>query len=72
MLVLYETSLGLCLFKLTDAGKLEKGSLWKEFQTPERAASLYVHSFDLAASDLPVNRSGSKKNAFGADVAPAV
>jgi NOP5NT (NUC127) domain len=46
MLVLYETPLGLCLFKLTDAGKLEKDSLWKEFQTPERAASLYVLSFD--------------------------
>jgi len=40
MLVLYETPLGLCLFKLTDAGKLEKDSLWEEFQTPERAASL--------------------------------
>jgi nucleolar protein 58 len=41
MLVLYETALGFCLFKVTDAGKLEKpSSLWREFQSPEKAHQL--------------------------------
>lgn len=44
MLVLYETSLGFCLFKMTDEGKLNSGNLWKEFETPEGANSLSVHS----------------------------
>ena len=56
MLVLYETPLGLCLFKLTDAGKLENDSLWEEFQTPERAASLYVLSFDILRRLLNAQR----------------
>jgi hypothetical protein len=43
MLVLYETALGFCLFKVTDAGKLQNpSSLWKEFQTPEKANGLYA------------------------------
>ncbi|KAI0775432.1 hypothetical protein BC629DRAFT_1583011 [Irpex lacteus] len=37
MLVLYETSLGYCLFKVTDAGKLESKDVWEEFETPEKA-----------------------------------
>ena len=40
MLVLYETSLGFCLFKVSDSGKLGNADLWKEFETPERANSL--------------------------------
>ncbi|KAJ3532249.1 hypothetical protein NM688_g7452 [Phlebia brevispora] len=37
MLVLYETSLGYCLFKVTDSGKVESDNLWEEFETPESA-----------------------------------
>lgn len=42
MLVLYETSLGFCLFKLTDSAKLESADLWEDFQSPEKANKLYV------------------------------
>ena len=42
MLVLYETAMGYCLFKVTDAAKLESPDLWKEFESPERASKLYV------------------------------
>jgi nucleolar protein 58 len=42
MLVLYETALGYCLFKLTDSGKISSGDLWKEFETPEQANKLCV------------------------------
>jgi NOP5NT (NUC127) domain len=42
MLVLYETSLGFCLFKLTDAAKLQSADLWEEFQSPVKANKLYV------------------------------
>jgi len=42
MLVLYETALGFCLFKLTDTAKLERADLWEEFESPERANKLYV------------------------------
>jgi len=42
MLVLYETALGFCLFKLTDTAKLETADLWEEFESPERANKLYV------------------------------
>jgi len=45
MLVLYETAMGYCLFKLTDAAKLDSADLYKEFETPERANKLYVGSF---------------------------
>ena len=45
MLVLYETSLGYCLFKLTDAAKLQSADLWEEFESPERANGLYVVMF---------------------------
>src|ERR1700722_4000379 len=44
MLVLYETALGYCLFKVSDAAKTESADLWKEFQTPEKANKLYVSS----------------------------
>ena len=42
MLVLYETALGYCLFKLTDSAKLKSADLWEEFETPEGASGLYV------------------------------
>ena len=42
MLVLYETALGFCLFKLTDTAKLETADLWEEFESPEKANKLYV------------------------------
>lgn len=41
MLVLYETALGYCLFKLTNDAKLNSSDLYKEFETPEQANSLY-------------------------------
>jgi hypothetical protein len=43
MLVLYETSLGFCLFKLTDSAKLESADLWEDFQSPEKANKLCVN-----------------------------
>ncbi|KAI9063415.1 Nop-domain-containing protein [Trametes sanguinea] len=53
MLVLYETSLGYCLFKLTDDAKLESDDLYKEFETPERANKLLklkaLHRFTSTA-----------------------
>ncbi len=42
MLVLYETAMGYCLFKVTDSAKLESADLWKEFESPEKASKLYV------------------------------
>ncbi|KZW04415.1 Nop-domain-containing protein [Exidia glandulosa HHB12029] len=54
MLVLYETPLGFCLFKVTDAGKIDSPDLWKEFESPERANSLLklraLHRFTSTAS----------------------
>jgi hypothetical protein len=53
MLVLYETALGFCLFKVTDSGKLETPStLWEEFQTPEKANGLYAFPRIGANSDV--------------------
>ncbi|KAH9894181.1 Nop-domain-containing protein [Cubamyces lactineus] len=53
MLVLYETSLGYCLFKLTDDAKLESDDLWREFETPEKANKLLklkaIHRFTSTA-----------------------
>ncbi|GAA96479.1 uncharacterized protein L969DRAFT_103421 [Mixia osmundae IAM 14324] len=53
MLVLYETSLGFCLFRLADNGKLEDKNLWKEFETPEGANNLLklqsIHRFSSTA-----------------------
>lgn len=40
MLVLYETALGYCLFKLTADAKLNSADLYQEFETPEQANSL--------------------------------
>lgn len=46
MLVLYETSLGYCLFKIADSAKAESEDVWEDFETPEKANKLYarVHS----------------------------
>ena len=40
MLVLYETALGYCLFKLTADAKLNSADLYQEFETPEQANNL--------------------------------
>lgn len=42
MLVLYETAMGYCLFKVSDTTKIESGDLWKEFESPEQANKLCV------------------------------
>lgn len=42
MLVLYETAMGYCLFKVTDSAKIESADLYKEFSTPEKASKLSV------------------------------
>ncbi|EKM82110.1 hypothetical protein AGABI1DRAFT_112235 [Agaricus bisporus var. burnettii JB137-S8] len=54
MLVLYETALGYCLFKVTDSAKLEKADLWKEFESPEQTNKLLklkaLHRFTSTAT----------------------
>ncbi|KAG8936638.1 Nucleolar protein 58 [Tulasnella sp. 419] len=54
VLVLYETALGYCLFKLTDDGKLNSEDLYKSFETPEKANSLLklkaLHRFNSTAT----------------------
>jgi hypothetical protein len=47
MLVLYETAMGYCLFKLSDSAKLESADLYKNFETPEKATKLYVQDVRL-------------------------
>jgi len=42
MLVLFETAMGYCLFKVTDTNKIESADLWKEFENPEKANKLYA------------------------------
>jgi len=44
MLVLYETALGYCLFKVSNEAKLESADLYKEFETPDKASKLCVRS----------------------------
>lgn len=48
VLVLYETALGFCLFKMTDESKISNSKLYQDFETPEGAASLYVDAPTLA------------------------
>ncbi|KAJ6627353.1 hypothetical protein B0H10DRAFT_1994052 [Mycena sp. CBHHK59/15] len=54
MLVLYETAMGYCLFKVGDASKLESDDLWKEFESPEKASKLLklkaIHRFHSTAT----------------------
>tara|TARA_Y100000780_G_C13351377_1_gene289148 strand:- start:137 stop:262 length:126 start_codon:yes stop_codon:yes gene_type:complete len=41
MLVLFETPAGFAVFKIKDEGKIASpDSIYKEFETPERASSL--------------------------------
>ncbi|KAF9480249.1 Nop-domain-containing protein [Pholiota conissans] len=54
MLVLYETAMGYCLFKVTDSAKIESADLYKEFTTPEKAGKLLklkaLHRFTSTAT----------------------
>ncbi|KAG1739847.1 uncharacterized protein EDB91DRAFT_1134087 [Suillus paluster] len=54
MLVLYETAMGYCLFKLSDSAKLESADLYKSFETPEKATKLLklkaLHRFTSTAT----------------------
>ncbi|EAU80596.1 nucleolar protein NOP58 [Coprinopsis cinerea okayama7 len=54
MLVLYETALGYCLFKVSNEAKLESGDLWREFESPEKASKLLklkaIHRFTSTAT----------------------
>ncbi|KAJ7725079.1 Nop domain-containing protein [Mycena metata] len=54
MLVLYETAMGYCLFKVGDTAKLESDDLWKEFESPEKASKLLklkgIHRFHSTAT----------------------
>ncbi|CCL99180.1 uncharacterized protein FIBRA_01195 [Fibroporia radiculosa] len=54
MLVLYETSLGYCLFKLTDSAKISSDDVWQDFETPEKANKLLklksLHRFTSTAT----------------------
>ena len=64
MLVLYETALGFCLFKLTDTAKLERADLWEEFESPEKANKLYV-STNLFTPCMRVLKFSSAAGASG-------
>ncbi|KAJ8517368.1 hypothetical protein ONZ45_g5450 [Pleurotus djamor] len=54
MLVLYETAMGYCLFKVTNTSKIESDDLYKEFQSPESASKLLklkaLHRFTSTAT----------------------
>ncbi|KAF8164870.1 Nop domain-containing protein [Crassisporium funariophilum] len=54
MLVLYETAMGYCLFKVSDSAKIESADLWKEFESPEKASKLLklkaLHRFTSTAT----------------------
>ncbi|KAF8898123.1 hypothetical protein CPB84DRAFT_1780885 [Gymnopilus junonius] len=55
MLVLYETAMGYCLFKVTDSAKIESADLWKEFKTPRRPTNCLlklkaIHRFTSTAT----------------------
>ena len=52
MLVLYETAMGYCLFKVTDSAKIESADLYKEFSTPEKASKLCVLFLFFGQQDL--------------------
>ncbi|RDB19541.1 Nucleolar protein 58 [Hypsizygus marmoreus] len=65
MLVLYETAMGYCLFKVSDSAKIESGDLWKEFESPEKANKLLklkaLHRFTSTATaveDITALQSG--------------
>ncbi|KAJ3486955.1 hypothetical protein NLJ89_g11760 [Agrocybe chaxingu] len=65
MLVLYETAMGYCLFKVTDSAKIESADLWEEFKTPQKASKLLklkaLHRFTSTATaveDITAIQSG--------------
>ncbi|KAK7061314.1 hypothetical protein R3P38DRAFT_3383539 [Favolaschia claudopus] len=65
MLVLYETAMGYCLFKVGDPAKVESEDLWKEFESPEKASKLLklkaihrFHSTATAVEDITALQSG--------------
>ncbi|KAJ7929120.1 Nop domain-containing protein [Mycena leptocephala] len=65
MLVLYETAMGYCLFKVGDTAKLESDDLWKEFESPEKASKLLklkaihrFHSTATAVEDITALQAG--------------
>ncbi|KAF8803955.1 Nop domain-containing protein [Phlegmacium glaucopus] len=65
MLVLYETAMGYCLFKVSDSAKIESADLWKEFESPEKASKLLklkaLHRFTSTATaveDITAIQSG--------------
>jgi len=46
MLVLYETALGYCLFKMSDSlSSMDQTQIRKEFESAEKANKLYVKEF---------------------------
>ena len=51
--MLFETSVGFCLFKVNDQGKLEDKNLYKSFESPENASNLLklqsIHRFASTA-----------------------
>jgi hypothetical protein len=63
MLVLYETALGYCLFKVSDTAKIESADLWKEFESEERANKLYV-SYKCSSLDYYYRGFGIDKLSF--------
>ncbi|KAJ2922518.1 hypothetical protein H1R20_g14590, partial [Candolleomyces eurysporus] len=65
MLVLYETALGYCLFKVSNEAKLESADLYKEFESPEKASKLLklkaIHRFTstaIAVEDITAMQEG--------------
>lgn len=47
MLVLYETAMGYCLFKLSDSAVISEASFEQKFATPAEATSVYVDALLL-------------------------
>ena len=46
MLILYETAMGYCLFKMSDsAADMGESQLRDQFESPEKANKLYADSF---------------------------
>ncbi|KAJ2922315.1 hypothetical protein H1R20_g14778, partial [Candolleomyces eurysporus] len=65
MLVLYETALGYCLFKVSNEAKLESADLYREFESPEKASKLLklkaIHRFTstaIAVEDITAMQEG--------------
>ncbi|KAF9050771.1 Nop domain-containing protein [Hymenopellis radicata] len=54
MLVLYETAMGYCLFKMSKSATPEDVDLWKEFESPDKANKLLklkaIHRFTTTAT----------------------